>query len=34
MPPLGTFETCRRVLKMSAYWDNPEVSGGLFKRRE
>jgi len=27
MPPLGTFETCQRTLKMSAYRGRPEVIG-------
>jgi len=29
----GTFETCRRTLRMSAYWGRPEVSGARSKRR-
>jgi hypothetical protein len=24
---VGTFETCRRTLKMSAYWGRPESAG-------
>jgi hypothetical protein len=29
---IGTFETCRPTLKMSAHWGGPEVVGRLSKR--
>jgi hypothetical protein len=29
----GTFETCRRTLRMSVYWGRPEVIGRVSKRR-
>jgi hypothetical protein len=28
MSPIGTFETCRQTLKMSACQGGPEVGGG------
>jgi hypothetical protein len=32
--PVGTFETCRQPLGMSAYRGRPEVAGARAKRRE
>src|SRR5258708_34138161 len=29
----GTFETCRRTLRMSVYWGRPEAIGARLKRR-
>ena len=28
---VGTFETCRRTVRMSAYWGRPEVTGRRVK---
>ena len=32
--PIGTFETCRQTLKLSAYRGRPEVIGAQSERRD